>query len=521
MTWRGGIAELDRRRRWALAMGGSESVARQHAAGRMTVRERIDALVDPGSFREIGMLTGRATYDDAGNPRHVMPAPYIGGVATIDGRPVAVGGEDFTVRAGSSPGLARRKGGQGGMIEDIAFEHRIPLINLCHGSGGTVTSARRLGYAPLPGTDGIERPVDLLGRVPVVGAVLGTAAGGPAVRAVLSHWSIMAEGSSHIMVAGPKVVARSLGEETDKDTLGGADTAVDLAGTIHDRAADEAACLARIKRFLSYMPQNVWEQPPMGARDDPPDRAAPELRGAIPDERMRPYDMRRILAAIFDAGSLFELRATYGKAIVTCLARIDGMPVGVVANDPMINGGAVDVAAARKQTQFVDLCDTFHLPLLFFVDSPGFMVGSRAESQAALREGCRCMMATCQATVPMTTVVLRKCYGLGGGIAQSRNGLDHVVAWPSGEWGSLPLAGGVAVAHKNEIESAPDPKAREREIEDELAALASPFRTAEAFGITDILDPADTRPYLARFARLARDSMTHRLGPKAKFGVRP
>ena len=150
MTWRGGIAELNRRRRWALAMGGSESVARQHAAGRMTVRERIDALVDPGSFREIGMLTGRATYDDAGNPRHVMPAPYIGGVATIDGRPVAVGGEDFTVRAGSSPGLARRKGGQGGMIEDIAFEYRIPLVNLCHGSGGTVTSVRRLGTAGPP-----------------------------------------------------------------------------------------------------------------------------------------------------------------------------------------------------------------------------------------------------------------------------------------------------------------------------------------------------------------------------------
>jgi len=514
------LEELEKRRRWAEELGGAERVEREHALGRLTIRERIERVVDPGTFQEVGKLTGRGDYDGA-EVKHVAPAPYVAGIAEIDGRPVAIGGEDYTVRGGSSPGLARRKGGQGGFVEDLAYEYRIPLINLSHGSGGSVTSVRRLGYAPLPGTDGFERPVELLGIVPVIGAVFGTSAGGPAVRAIFSHWSVMPRGTSHIMVAGPRVVARSLGEVVTKDELGSAETAVDIAGTIDNAVESEEACFTAIRRFLSYMPQNVWELPAIEKTGDPPQRMAQELRDIVPDQRVWPYDMRRIVELVMDKDSLFDIQPTYGKGVITCLARLDGIPVGVIANNPKVNGGALDVAAARKQAHFIEVCDTFHLPIVLFMDTPGFMIGSQAEKASALREGVRCLYSGIQATVPQITVIIRKSYGMAGLAGQHKNGVDHKIAWPSGEWGSLPVEGGVAVAYKSEIESAPDPKVREREIEAEINALGSPFRTAEAFGIEDIIDPRETRPYLCRFITLARDSMRSKLGPKPKIGVRP
>lgn len=514
------IEELQQRRRWAEELGGEKSVSREHELGRLTIRERIDGLVDSGSFQEIGKLTGRGVYED-GVVKHVTPAPYVGGLAKIDGRSVAVGGEDYTVRGGSSPGLARRKGGQGGIIEDIAHEYRIPLINLEHGSGGTVTSLRRLGYAALPGVDSLDRGVDLLGQVPVVGAVFGTSAGGPAIRAIFSHWSVMIRSTSHIMVAGPRVVERSLGEKVTKDELGSAAIAVDIAGTVDNAVDSEAECFAAIRRFLSYMPQNVWELPPVVRTGDPPDRFADELRRIVPERRTQPYEMRRVVELTMDSGSLFEIQPTYGKSLITCLARLDGIPVGVVANNPKINGGALDVAAARKQAHFIELCDCFHIPLVFFVDTPGFMIGSRAEKAGALREGARCWYASMQATVPTLTVIVRKCYGMAGGISQHKRGIDLNLAWPSGEWGSLPVEGGVAVAFRSEIDSAPDPQVREREIEKELRSMASPFRAAEAFAIADVIDPGETRAYLSRFIGPAFESMKTRLGPKPRVGVRP
>lgn len=520
MAWETQLEELRRRRAWALELGGAGAVDRQHNEGRLTIRERIEALVDPGSFEEIGMLTGRGSYDGA-EVTGVVPAGYVGGTATIDGRPVAVGGEDFTVRGGSGSGLARRKGGQGGIIEDVAHEYGIPLINLCHGAGGSVGSLLRMGYAPLPGKDDLDRSIGLLGEVPVIGAVLGPSAGGPAGRAVLSHWTVMPEKTASIMIAGPKLVERALAETVDRATFGTAEMAVDAGGTIHDRASDEAGCFAEIRRFLSYLPQNVWEQPPLGARDDPPDRDVSMLRDIVPERRARPYQMRKLVETVFDDGSLFEVRRTYGKAVLCYLARLDGVPVGVVANNPMINGGAMDSAASLKYIHFIDVCDTFHLPIVFLVDSPGFMIGSKAEQSGALRLGVQCFMAVSQLTVPTFTVIVRKCYGLGGGMCMTKRGTDYIVGWPSAEWGSLPREGGVAVAFRDEIESAPDPKAREQEIEAELTVLASPFRAAEMGGITDIIDPAETRLHLCRYIHLARQATSRQLGPKSRYGVRP
>jgi acetyl-CoA carboxylase carboxyltransferase component len=331
----------------------------------------------------------------------------------------------------------------------------------------------------------------------------------------------MVDGTSQVFAAGPPVVERSLGQKISKEDLGGPALAVDMAGTIDNRAPSEDACFAEVKRFLSYMPANVWELPPPLTPTDPADRRDEELASIVPKDRRRPYNMKKLIGHVVDRGSFFEIQPTFGKALITGLARMNGKVVGIIANNPMVYGGAMDVKAARKQIHFVELCDCFHIPLIFFVDVPGFMVGKDAEVAATLREGMRAVYVGLQASVPMYTVVVRKCYGMAGMGTTDKNGLDFKIAWPSAEWGSLPIEGGVAAAFRRELENAPDAKAREQEIEAELRAAASPFRTAEAFGVEEIIDPRETRPFLCRFLEAAETRLRTSLGPKAKYGVRP
>src|ERR1043166_1034218 len=447
--------------------------------------------------------------------------PYVMGLAAIDGRPVAIGGEDFTVRGGTGIGDLRRKGGQGGFVEDLAYEYRIPLVNLIDGVGGSASSQKRRGYSVFPGVHGFERAVDLMARVPVVSAIVGTAAGGPAGRAIMSHFTVMVKGTSQIFAAGPPVVERSLGEKIDKEALGGAHVAVDIAGTIDNAYASEEEAIASIRRFLSYMPQNVWELPPALPCTDPDDRRDDRLLSIVPRSRRQPYDMRKVIDMVVDRGSMFEIQRSFGRSVITCLARMAGFTVGIIANNPMVFGGAQDVKAARKQTHFIEMCDCFHIPIIYLVDVPGFMVGSKAEADATLREGMRCVYVSLQATVPMYTVVIRKCYGMAGMGTTDKNGLDFKIAWPSAEWGSLPVEGGAAAAFKREIAQAPDPAARLAEIEAELHRFTSPLLTAQAFAVEDVIDPRDTRPYLCRFIRAAQCQLKSSVGMKYKAGVRP
>jgi acetyl-CoA carboxylase carboxyltransferase component len=519
-SWAPETAEIATRRGWAEQLGGTEAVRRHHEQGRLTIRERIDGVTDPGSFTEVGTLTGHSAYEH-GRLIKVTSAPYVMGLAKIEGRPIAIGGEDFTIRGGASWGGDRRKGGQGGFVEDLAFDYRIPLVNLIDGSGGSVTSAKRRGHTVFPGIHGFERSVQLLSYVPVVSAVLGTAAGGPAGRAILSHWSVMVKDTSQVFAAGPPVVKRSLGEDITKEELGGPKVAVDIAGTIDNVASSEDECFAMMRRFLSYLPQNVWELPPVVATGDPADRKEEQLLSIVPRERRRPYNMRKLVEMIVDRGSIFEIQPTFGRAVITALARMNGRVVGVVANNPMVYGGAMDVKAARKQSHFVELCDTFHIPLIFLVDVPGFMVGSQAEAAATLREGMRSVYVSLQATVPVFTVVIRKCYGMAGMGTCAKNGLDFKIAWPSAEWGSLPVEGGVAAAYRKEIANAADPAQREREIEAELRALGSPFLTAESFGVEEIIDPRETRAYLCTFIDALQGRLEQDRGVKLRSGVRP
>lgn len=276
MSWEVEAEAIRKRKELALELGGAERVKRHHGAGKLTVRERIGHLLDEGSFLEFGQLTGDSVWEGAEFKR-ITPAPYVMGLGKIDGRWVALGGEDFTVRGGSSAGLVRRKGGQGGFVEDMAREYRIPLVNLIDGVGANVSSAIKSKFKRLPAKDGYERALELLGMVPVVSAVLGSTAGGPAGRAVLSHFSVMVRGTSQLFAAGPPVVERALSRKVDKEELGGAHIACDRAGTIHNAAESEEEAFEQIRRYLSYLPQNVWQAPPLVDIGDPPDRVEEEL----------------------------------------------------------------------------------------------------------------------------------------------------------------------------------------------------------------------------------------------------
>jgi len=520
MSWLPEIEQIALRRKMSLELGGKDRVERHKAAGKLTIRERIEGLLDANSFMEVGQLTGEAVWDK-GEFKHITPAPYVMGLGKIDGRFIAVGGEDFTVRGGSSAGLARRKGGQGGFVEDMAKAYRIPLINLIDGVGANVGSAIKSGFKRLPAKDGYERCLELLGLVPVVSAVLGSTAGGPAGRAVVSHFSVMVRGTSQLFAAGPPVVERALSKKIEKEELGGAHIACDRAGAIHNAVKTEEEIFYQIRRFLSYMPQNVWEMAPYLDTGDPADRWEEELASIVPRKRTTPYNMRKIIQLIFDRDSFFEIQPTHGLAMIVGLARLKGYPVGVIANNPMFNAGAPDARDSRKMGHFTEMCDQFHIPLVHLVDVPGFMIGLESESMGTLSFGMSAMCQVMQATVPRVTVIVRKCYGMAGALNYVNNRLHYRIAWPSAEFGSIPIEGGVAAAFRREIESAPDPDQRRRELEEEIHSYESPFRTAEKFAVEDMIDPRETRQRLCTLIEAAQNYLKTELGPKPRYGVRP
>jgi acetyl-CoA carboxylase carboxyltransferase component len=520
MSWQPEIEEIRTRRAKSLEMGGKSHVEKHHAEGKLTIRERIDGLLDKNSFVEFGQLTGDAVWEGA-KFKEITSSPYVMGLGKIDDRWVAVGGEDFTVRGGSSAGLVRRKGGQGGFVEDMAREYRIPLINLIDGVGANVGSAIKSQFKRLPAKDGYERCLQLLGIVPVASAVLGSTAGGPAGRAVLSHFSVMVRGSSQLFAAGPPVVERALSRKVEKEELGGAHIACDKAGSIDNAAQSEAEAFRQIRRFLSFMPGNVWEMPPYVNTEDPPERWEEDLLTIVPRNRMKPYNMRRVIDLVFDKGSFFEIQPTFGLAMIVGLARLNGYPVGVIANNPMHNAGAPDARESRKMGHFTAVCNQFHIPLCHLVDVPGFMIGVEAESLGTLRAGMSAMCQVMQATVPRFTVIIRKCYGMAGALNYVNNTLAYRAAWPSAEFGSIPIEGGVAAAFRRKIESSPDPEKTRRDIEEEIHSYESPFRTAEKFAVEDIIDPRETRQRLCHLVEAAQNYLRTELGPKARYGAFP
>jgi acetyl-CoA carboxylase carboxyltransferase component len=523
MSWQPELDELRERERLAAELGGADKIARQHQGGRLTVRERIGGLVDAETFHEIGAIAGRAEYDAEGNLKELVPSNCVMGRARIDGRPVVVVGDDFTVRGGSADATIREKPL---MAEQMAHDLRLPLIRIIEGSGGggSVKTIETTGRANLPGRVGSNLPYYYttanLGRVPVVALGLGSVAGLGAARMAASHYSVMTKSTSALFVAGPPVV-NALGASLDRFELGGWEIQTRCGAVDHAVDSEEEA-FACTRRFLSYLPSSVFEVAPrIPPDDDPandPGRREEFLFGAIPRERRQVYKMRPIIEAVVDKGSFFEMGRMFGRPIITGLARIDGLPVAVMASDPFFYAGCWTADACDKIIRFVDLAETFHLPVVYLCDCPGFHIGLEAERTATIRKGVRAMAAVNQSTVPWCTFLLRNVFGVAGAVNQPSGRFSIRYAWLSGRWGSLPLEGGIEAAYRAEIEAAADPAAKRAEIEDRLERLRSPFRTAEAFWIEEIIDPRDTRKLLVEFAGLAEKL---RQPGESRFCMRP
>jgi acetyl-CoA carboxylase carboxyltransferase component len=511
MSWKPEVDAIRRRRELAAEHGGSEAVERHHQRGRLTVRERIDALVDRGSFREHGGIAGVSVNDEDGALTSFTPANTVTGIARIDGRNVVVCGDDFTIRGAAYSAVGLKKGLY---ADELAIRRRIPLIRLLEAGGASIAGATgtrgRSGYDMTAPASLNLACMQTLATVPVVCAALGPVAGFPAGRLVASHLSIMVRDNAQVLIGGPAVVERALREKSSKQELGGADVHL-ASGVVDNVAEDEADVWRQTRKFLSYLPPNVWQSPPVVDTGDPPGREEQELLEMIPRDRRRAYKVRRVIERVVDEGSFFEFGSGFGRSQVTGLARVDGRSVGVLANDCHRDGGAMTADGARKVRRFAELCDSFHLPVVSFVDEPGFMIGEAAERAGTIRFGMEAMFAVLQTRVPWFAVVLRKSFGVAQGIHLGP--ASTVVAWPSAESGALPVEAGVALAYRSEIEASADPEARRRELEEEMSAAQSIFPRAEEFGVHDLIDPRQTRPRLCDWLDEVAQQLAGLAGP--------
>lgn len=500
-------------------MGGVDKVKRQHDQGRLTVRERIDKLIDKGSFHEIGAVSGVGEYDSTGELKSVTPANCVFGRARVDGRTVVVVGDDFTVRGGSADASISAKPL---MAEEMAHDFRLPIVRIIEGSGGggSVKTIETKGAANLPGGIGGTRwyrfTTENLSRVPVVALGLGSVAGLGAARLAASHYSIMTR-TSAMFVAGPPVV-KALGQNLSKEELGGADIQT-RAGAVDHAVDTEEEAFACARRFLSYLPSSVYELPPTLPCTDDPERSEEALLNAVPRNRKQVYKMRPIIEQVVDKGSFFEVASNFGKPVIVGLARLEGRAVMLLASDSFHYGGSWTADACQKVVRWVDFAETFHLPIVYLMDCPGFMIGLDAEKAATIRHGVRAMAAVNQTTVPWCTVILRNAFGVAGVVHQPADRFSIRYAWPSAYWGSLPLEGGIEAAYRADIEAAEDKAAKLNEIQARLNKLRSPFRSAEKFWVEEIIDPRKTRSLLCEFARLAEP--LRKAGPPENFSIRP
>jgi propionyl-CoA carboxylase beta chain len=501
MSWEKELEELRRREALAEKMGGPEKLARQKERGKLNARERLAALLDEGSFREIGKIAGRGQYAADGSLEDFSPSNFIFGRGRVDGRNVVATADDFTVRGGAADAAIHRKFAQ---AEAMAHEMGLPLIRMIDGTGGggSVRSLEQLGFTYVPFVPGWEHVVRNLETVPVCALALGSCAGLGAARLVASHYSVMVRGIAQVFTAGPKV-AEGIGEAAmSNEALGGADIHA-RNGVIDDEAATEAEAFVRARAFLSYLPASVKARAERTICHDPATRGDEALLSIVPRDRKQAYSMRKIIAAVADRESVFEMGARWGRSVITAFARLDGWPVAILASDPTFLGGSWTADASDKARRFVGLAELFRLPVVHLVDNPGFMIGLEAEKAATIRRGVDAMNAIYKATVPWCSVIIRKAYGVAGAAMSDHTRFQYRFAWPSADWGSLPMEGGVEVAYKAELSKSDDPAAELSKIRARLSAVTSPFRTAEQFLIEDIIDPRDTRRLLCEFAGMA------------------
>ncbi len=516
MGWEKEVEELKRRRAFAERMGGEENLSRQRAAGKLNARERIALLCDAGTFTELGALTGKAEYDEAGELTHVIPANAIIGKGRIDGRRSVISADDFTLRGGSSESTISEKWIY---AERMALELLQPLVRLVDTAGGSVKLLEQQQSTKIPGYS--SWPLfELMGHVPVVGLAMGSCAGLGAVKVAASHFSVIVKGTAQVFAAGPPVVKAGLGVAGDKEALGGFEVHARGSGVVDNEAENDEDAIAQARRFLSYLPGSVYDLPPeVDGRDDPR-RRDEELLSIIPRNKRQVYPARKLLELVLDHDSIFEIGRYNGPSAITCLARAGGRPVGVLAGDPRHYGGAMTRTAAEKIEKLVDVCDTFHLPVVHFVDQPGVMPGEEAERAGTMRAVLRTLAAIEQGRTPWLSFMIRRAFGVGGGAHGRKRSINLRYAWPSASWGSIPLEGGIYAAYRKELDASEDAKARMEELEAHYGQFTSPFRTAERFNVTDIIDPRETRPLLCDWVEEAYTVLKHQTGPTRRM-MRP
>jgi propionyl-CoA carboxylase beta chain len=516
-TTAGKLADLERRRSEAVHAGSTSAIEKQHAKGKLTARERVDLLLDEGSFLEFDELARHRAHDFGIAANRPYGDGVVTGIGTVDGRPVAVYSEDFTVFGGS---LGEVYGEKIVKVMDHAMKTGCPVVGISDGGGARIQEGVvALGlFAEI-----FFRNVRASGVIPQISLIMGPAAGGAVYSPAITDFTLMVEGTSHMFITGPDVIKTVTGEDVTFEELGGAHTHATRSGVAHYQAADEPDCIEFAKLLLSYLPSNNLDEPPVIATE--PDYAVSEadeeLDTLVPDSPNQPYDMHRVIEAVLDPDTLCEVHESFAQNIIVGFGRIAGTPVGVVANQPMHLAGCLDIDASEKAARFVRTCDAFSVPVLTFVDVPGFLPGTSQEWNGIIRRGAKLLYAYAEATVPKITVITRKAYGGAYDVMGSKHlGGDVNLAWPTAQIAVMGAAGAVAIVHRRRLAGADDPEALRAQLTAEYEdTLANPYAAAERGYVDAVIRPAETRAAVTRALvslRTKRDTL-----PPKKHGNIP
>jgi acetyl-CoA carboxylase carboxyltransferase component len=512
------LADLESRRDQARHAGSERSVKRQHDQGKMTARERVEYLLDEGSFTEIDMLARHRAHGMGIEENRPYTDGVITGFGTIDGRKVCVFSQDFTVFGGSLGEVFAEKIQK---IMDLSLSLGVPMIGLNDGAGARIQE----GVVALNSYGGIFRRNTMSsGVIPQISVIMGPCAGGAVYSPALTDFIFMVNETSHMFITGPDVVKTVTGEDVTLEELGGAMSHATKSGVCHFVAPDEKSCLDDVRYLLSFLPPNNMEEPPRSEVEDDPERLCPELSELIPASPNQPYDMRTVISTVVDDGDYFEIQPLFAPSMTIGFARIDGRPVGIVGNQPMILAGVLDIEASEKAARFVRMCDAFNIPIVTLVDVPGFLPGTDQEYDGIIRHGAKLLYAYCESTVPLIQIITRKAYGGAYVVMSSKSiGADLAYAWPTAELAVMGPNGAVEVVYRTElnaVEDADEKAARRAElIEEYTERYANPYIAAERGYVDDVIDPAETRKILSRSLDML--STKREELPKRKHGNMP
>jgi acetyl-CoA carboxylase carboxyltransferase component len=509
------VEDLHERREQARLGGGEEKIARQHEQGKLTARERLALLIDEGTLTELG-IHARPHFSQRAMEGKEAPADgVITGYGKVDGRLVAVAAYDFTVMAGSMGMTGELKVAR---LRELALTKRIPMVWLLDSAGARIQEAAGSLFA---GSGHLFREeVVMSGVVPQVAALMGPCAAGTAYIPGLADFVPMVKGRGSMALAGPHLTKAVTGEDVTQEELGGSRIHTRVSGVGDLEVESDEDCIEAVRSYLSFFPQNCEQSPPRREPADPAERMDEELLDVLPDSPRKPYDMYDLIGRVVDDGDWFDLKPRWARTIITCLARMGGRPVGIVANQPKHLGGILENDSADKAARFVNLCDAYGIPLLFLMDVPGFMVGTKVEQAGIIRHGAKMLYAVSRATVPKITVVIRKAYGAGYYVMNGRAyEPDLIVAWPSAEISVMGPEGAVNIIFRKQIEAAEDPDATRAEMIDGIRKTIDPYIAAGNALIDDIIDPRETRPTVIRALEMAETKRVER--PWKKHGIMP